>query len=50
MHFATHRSCLMNDAVAATRLVGSMADVVRAATRFLTELTTEQPVFLPLAA
>jgi hypothetical protein len=40
----------MNDAVAANRLAGSMADVVRAATHFLAEMTTEQPVFLPIAA
>jgi hypothetical protein len=44
------RSCLMKDAVAANRLAGSMEDVVRAATRFLTEMTTVQPVFLPIAA
>ncbi len=40
----------MNDAVAANRLAGSMEDLVRAATRFFTEMTTEQPVFLPIAA
>jgi hypothetical protein len=40
----------MNDAVATNRLAGCMADVVRAATRFLTEMTTEPPVFLPIAA
>jgi hypothetical protein len=44
------RSCLMNDAVAANRLAGSMVDLLRAATRFLTEMTTEPPVFLPIAA
>ena len=41
---------LMKDAVAANRLAGSMEDLVHAATRFLTEMTTEQPVFLPIAA
>jgi hypothetical protein len=50
MHFATHSSCLIKDAVAANRLAGSMADLVRAPTRFLTEMTTEQPVSLPIAA
>ena len=41
---------LMKDAVAANRLAGSMEDVGRAATRFLTERTTEQPVFPSIAA
>jgi hypothetical protein len=50
MHFATRSSSLMKDAVAANRLAGSMEDLVRAATRFFTEMTTEQPVFLPIAA
>jgi hypothetical protein len=40
----------MKDAVAANRLAGSMEDLVRAATRFFTEMTTEQPVFLPIVA
>jgi transposase len=40
----------MKDAVAANRLAGNMDDLVRAATRFFTEMTTEQPVFLPIAA
>jgi hypothetical protein len=40
----------MKDAVAANRLAGRMEDVVRAATCFLTEMTTVQPVFLPIAA
>jgi hypothetical protein len=41
---------LTKDAVAANRLAASMEDLVRAATRFFTEMTTEQPVFLPVAA
>jgi transposase len=41
---------LLKDAVAANRLAGSMEDLIRAATRFFTQMTTEQPVFLPLAA
>jgi hypothetical protein len=40
----------MKDAVAANRLAGSMADLIRAATRFFTERTTEQPVVLLMAA
>ena len=40
----------MKDAVAANRLAGSMENVVRVATRFLTKTMTEQPVFLPIAA
>jgi transposase len=41
---------LMKEAVAANRLAGSMEDLIRAATRFFTEMTTQQPVFLPIAA
>jgi hypothetical protein len=41
---------LMKDAVAANRLAGSMEDLVRAAARFFTQMTTEQPIFLPIAA
>jgi transposase len=41
---------LMKDAVAANRLAGSMEDLIHAATRFFTAMTTEQPVFLPIAA
>jgi transposase len=41
---------LMKDALAANRLAGSIEDLIRAATRFFTEMTTEQPVFLPIAA
>jgi transposase len=45
---------LMKDAVAANRLAGSIDDLVRAATRFFVQMTTEteseRPVFLPLAA
>jgi hypothetical protein len=40
----------MKDAVAANRLTGSMDQLIRAATRFFREMTTEQPVFLPIAA
>ncbi len=40
---------LMKDAVAANRLDGSLADLVRAAHRFFTELAPH-PVKLPLAA
>lgn len=41
---------LMKDAVAANRLARCLDDVVRAATRFFSEMTTEPPVFLPVAA
>lgn len=43
---------VMKDAVAANRLAGSMDELISAATRFFTEMTTrtDQPVFLPLAA
>jgi transposase len=40
----------MKDAVAANRLAGSMDQLIHAATRFFTEMTTEQPVLLPIAA
>jgi hypothetical protein len=38
------------DAVTANRRAGSMDQLIHAATRFFTEMTTEQPVFLPIAA
>jgi hypothetical protein len=41
---------LTNDAVAVNRLASTMEDLVHAAARFFTEMTTEQPVFLPIAA
>jgi len=41
---------LMKDAIAANRLAGSMDDLIRAATRFFIEMTTEQPTSLPIAA
>ena len=40
----------MKDAVAANRLAGSMDQLIHAAPRFFMEMTTEQPVFLPIAA
>ena len=41
---------LMKDAVAANRLAGSMDALICAAIQFFREMTTEQPVFLPIAA
>jgi transposase len=41
---------LMKDPVAANRLAGSREDLICAASRFFTAMTTAQPVFLPIAA
>jgi hypothetical protein len=36
--------------IAAKRLAGSMDDVIRSATRSFTDMTAQQPIFLPIGA